>query len=135
MVQDRRRLPLYEGLLQLFCKASLIYSPELKASIEESLVNLASSADKFARSVLLTQFAIKLILKNGMSCESARKFANGLVQYVFEKGFLKKAGNGVLYQGMTLNIYMLILTVTSVAGTEWKREVYTYLNERIELSL
>lgn len=125
-------MPLFEGLLQFFCKASLLYLPELKASVEESLIRLANSAEKFVKSSILTQFAIKLILKNGLSSSSAEKFATGLIRYVFSKGFLKKAGNGVLHQGMALNIYMLILTVTSVKGTEWKRTVYNFLSERVK---
>ena len=73
---------------------------------------------------LLTRQAVKLAFDG----EVLKKFTTVILQYVFSKGFLKKAQNGTLYQGMSLNIYMLLLTCLQVPDTSasgWRQQVCT----------
>ena len=70
---------------------------------------------------MLTTVACKLILKLGFESDSVSRLFDSLLKYVFSKGFLKRIENGSLYQGMSLNIYMLILTSVVVPNSaEWR---------------
>jgi len=53
--------------------------------------------EQFVRSRTITIFAIKIILKLGFTEEGVKNFVKATLNYVFEKGFLKKALNGALY--------------------------------------
>jgi hypothetical protein len=58
-----------------------------------------------------------------------------ILRYIFDKGFLKKTLNGALYQGMSLNVYILLLSCMSVGGTEWRSEIYQVLSQRANFAL
>ena len=99
---------IYEGILQLLCRASISFSDELKALLERKIQDI--EPESFVQSRILVNFACKLILKLPLSPDTSKKLVTQLMKYVFSKGFLKKNLNGLLYQGMSLNIYMLILS-------------------------
>ena len=139
MNAEEAKIMIYEGILQLFCRSSLVYSPELKSLVEEKL-STTITGDQLAQSRTLATFACKLILKLTFSGDSLKKLTSKLVQYVFEKGFLRKTNlNGTLYAGMSLNIYMLLLTslqVPNPSATPWRQDVcMNLLIPRLQVSL
>ena len=96
-VEDSRSL-IYEGILQLFCRSDLAFTPELKAIIETKLCSMPVST--YEESRVMTAFTCKLIMKLGFSPDAISKLVQSLLRYVFEKGSVKTALDGSLYQGM-----------------------------------
>lgn len=79
--------------------------------------------ESFVNSRILSNFTCKLILKLPLSQDTNKKLVTQLMKYVFAKGFLKKNLNVFLYQGMSLNIYMLILCCMNAGqgnSSEWR---------------
>lgn len=99
--------------------------------LSDSSVNI----EQFVRSRTITIFAIKIILKLGFTEEGVKTFVKAILNYVFEKGFLKKAFNGALYHGMSLNLYMLLLVCMSVGSNEWRTEIFKVLSQRAKFAL
>ena len=116
------RKTIYEGILMLFCKAKLGDSPELKAAVEEQISLM--KVEEVASSRVLTTLVCKLLLKLALGADAIKQLFSALLKHAFEKGFLKKAVGGPLFQGMQLNIYMLILTCLCTPNSrEWRTEI------------
>lgn len=116
------RKTIYEGILMLFCKAKLNDLPELKAAIEGQISSM--KVEEIASSRVLTTLVCKLLLKLAFGADTMKELYSALLKHVFEKGFLKKAAGGPLFQGMQLNIYMLILTCLCTPNSrEWRTEI------------
>ena len=82
--------------------------------------------DTYVSTKTLASFACKLILKLAFSEESLKKLVEHLLRHIFSKGYLKKAQNGPLFQGISLNVYMVILTcLVGADGTgSWRQEIH-----------
>ena len=76
------------------------------------------SAERYSTQHMTATFACKLLLKLKVSEDAAAKILTSLLNHVFEKGYLKKAQNGHLHQGIHLNVYMLILTLLNIESSQ-----------------
>ena len=73
---------IYDGIFELLCRSSLVYTPELKAMVEAKLCSF--EPEIYAHSRTLTTFACKLLLKLPFSSDSTEKLVKGMIKFTLD---------------------------------------------------